>query len=104
MILQVKWKKQIISECENKTRCLSCLSLRRKSHPSGGIHARWYLPSEIVAAVTAVRRPISARNSESLGTLTLKLRGYGSLDSVWFSAKRGCVRCGTHHISAQKNS
>src|SRR5207302_5913821 len=47
IILQVKQKKQFISECENRTRFRCCLRLRRKGHPSGGIHAPWYLPSEI---------------------------------------------------------
>jgi hypothetical protein len=51
IILQVKQKKQFISECENRTRFLCCLSLRRKGHPSGGIHAPWYLPSEIAEGV-----------------------------------------------------
>jgi hypothetical protein len=40
---------QAISECENRTRPLYCLSLRRKSHPSGWIQALFYLPSEIAA-------------------------------------------------------
>src|SRR5436190_21430939 len=34
-------------ERENRAAFLRSLSLRRKGHPSGGIHAPWYLPSEI---------------------------------------------------------
>jgi hypothetical protein len=48
-MLQVIKKKQVISECENRARFLYCLSLQRKGHPSGGIHAPWYLSSEIAA-------------------------------------------------------
>src|SRR2546421_11189666 len=41
---------QAISERENRAAFLRSLSLRRKGHPSGGIHAPWYLPSEIAGA------------------------------------------------------
>src|SRR5207302_9412820 len=60
IILQVKQKKQFISECENRTRFRCCLSLRRKGHPSGGIHAPWYLSSEIAASFPRdLARPIA---------------------------------------------
>src|SRR5439155_11837 len=50
IILQVIVKIQVISERENRAAFLRSLSLRRKGHPSGGIHAPWYLPSEIAVA------------------------------------------------------
>ncbi len=49
IMLQVIVKIQVISERENRAAFLRSLSLRRKGHPSGGIHAPWYLPSEIAA-------------------------------------------------------
>ena len=49
ILLQVIVKIQVISERENRAAFLRSLSLRRKGHPSGGIHAPWYLPSEIAA-------------------------------------------------------
>src|SRR3989440_10417488 len=46
-MLQVIVKIQVISERETRAAFLRSLSLRRKGHPSGGMHAPWSLPSEI---------------------------------------------------------
>ncbi len=50
MMLQDKQKMQAFSERENRTQFLYCLSSEGKAHPSGLIHARYSLPSEIADA------------------------------------------------------
>ena len=56
ILLQVIVKIQVISERENRAAFLRSLSLRRKGHPSGGIHAPWYLPSEIAGTGLGLQR------------------------------------------------
>ena len=65
ILLQVSVKIQVISERENRAAFLRSLSLRRKGHPSGGIHTPWYLPSEIAEAGEAGGKRLGAIKSAS---------------------------------------
>lgn len=77
IMLQEQQKKQAISECENRTRFLECLSLRRKRHPSRGTHAWWHRPSEIAGlpewfAPLAPRPPRPMTCDEMVGVALLR--------------------------------